>query len=347
MGTEDKLYNKIKHAAENAQQKDFPGMDKVWARVEEKLETNVAKKETSIWKKIAVAASIVLVATIGYQFYTNTNSIATPQIVNEVKIEPLESNEVLVESAPENQIISTEEADVILNKPINEAVVITSTSEKKPTIYPEEISLMNNDEVITYVRADKKDKTIVVKEEVELLPFGKEHENQLIQSGHYNFVSTNAPKYTATKDVKREQFESDTFSTATSNPSKKSAPSVVIDGDYYCALGKEGSHFIEYKLTLNQDGTFIFHSYSNNKQGIPNEVNKYGKGKWTIKNNIITFLSNKEKDFDEKYTLDFNNSKARFVTKSPRDKTDQIVKTRVVFLESEIFWMNRIEMLKM
>ena len=38
MGTEDKLYNKIKHAAENAEQKDFPGMDKIWARVEEKLD---------------------------------------------------------------------------------------------------------------------------------------------------------------------------------------------------------------------------------------------------------------------------------------------------------------------
>ena len=65
MGTEDKLYNKIKHAAENAEQKDFPGMDKIWARVEEKLDTNVDKKETSNWKKIAVAASIVLVGTFG------------------------------------------------------------------------------------------------------------------------------------------------------------------------------------------------------------------------------------------------------------------------------------------
>ena len=237
MGTEDKLYNKIKHAAENAEQKDFPGMDKIWARVEEKLETNVAKKETSNWRKIAVAASIVLVATIGYQFYMNTETVNTPILVNEVKIEPLESNEVLVESSPENQIISSDEADVILdkqiNKPKNEAVVISKTTEKKTTIYPEEISLMNNDEVVTYVRADKKDKSAIVKEEeIELLSFGKDRENQLIQNGHYNSVSTNAPKYTATKDVKREQFESDNFSTATSNRTKKTSLSVVIDGDY-------------------------------------------------------------------------------------------------------------------
>lgn len=113
--------------------------------------------------------------------------------------------------------------------------------------------------------------------------------------------------------------------------------SINFDGDYYRSLVKEGVHFIEYKLTLNQDRTFIFHSYSNNKQGIPPEVNKYGKGKWTEKDKVITFFSNKQKDFDEKYTLDFNNSKARFVTKHPRDKTDRIVKTKLQFFESEIF----------
>ena len=47
--------------------------------------------------------------------------------------------------------------------------------------------------------------------------------------------------------------------------------------------------------------------------------------------------------FDEKYTLDFTNSKARFVTKSPRDKSDKIIKTQLKFLESEIFWMRRID----
>ncbi|MDO5981775.1 hypothetical protein [Flavivirga spongiicola] len=119
-----------------------------------------------------------------------------------------------------------------------------------------------------------------------------------------------------------------------------------LTGVYNRTLGKEGNHLIEYKLTLNQDGTFFFHSYSNNKRGIPPEVNKYGKGKWSAENKIISFFSEKEKDFDEKYTLDFNNSKARFVTKSPRDKTDRIIKTKLKFFESEIFWMRSIDMFK-
>ncbi len=122
--------------------------------------------------------------------------------------------------------------------------------------------------------------------------------------------------------------------------------SINFEGDYYRSLGKEGVHFIEYKLTLNQDGTFIFHSHSNNKQGIPSEVNKYGKGKWIAKDKVITFFSNKQNDFDEKYTLNFNNSKARFVTKHPRDKTDRIIKTKLQFFESEIFWIETIDIFK-
>ena len=44
--------------------------------------------------------------------------------------------------------------------------------------------------------------------------------------------------------------------------------------------------------------------------------------------------------------MGFTGSKARFIIKSPRDKTDQIIKTRLKFLKSEIPWMGAIEMLK-
>jgi hypothetical protein len=234
MGTEDKIYNKIKHAAENAEQKDFPAMDKVWARVEEKLETNVAKKETSNWKKIAVAASIVLVATIGYQFYTDTEKIETPTIVNDIKIDHLESKEVLVETTKENQILNTKEADVVLEKQLqntkNEVVSNAVKEEKAAVYYPEEINIVNDDEVITYVRADKKAE--VVKTTIELLPFGKEHEDKLTQSGHYNSVSSNSPKYTS-KGIRKDNFEADASVVNESKTvqSKKLKPLIVVDGE--------------------------------------------------------------------------------------------------------------------
>lgn len=124
------------------------------------------------------------------------------------------------------------------------------------------------------------------------------------------------------------------------------AQSSNFAGDYNRTLTEEGKHEIEYKLTLNQDGTFLFHSYSKIQGGNPPEVNKYGKGKWSSKDNVITFSSNKKEDFNDKYTLDFNNSKARFVTKNPKDKTDQVIKTKLTFLESGIFWMKKLDVFK-
>ncbi|SFD62292.1 copper resistance protein NlpE N-terminal domain-containing protein [Flavobacterium phragmitis] len=125
------------------------------------------------------------------------------------------------------------------------------------------------------------------------------------------------------------------------------AQSNSFAGDYTRSLSDtEKKHIIEYKLTLNQDGTFEFHSYSKMQGGIPPENNKYGKGKWSSKDNLITFSSDKKEDLNEKYTLDFNNSTARFVTKNPRDKSDKVVQTKLQFLESGIFWMKRIDVFK-
>ena len=124
------------------------------------------------------------------------------------------------------------------------------------------------------------------------------------------------------------------------------AQSNNFSGEYTRSLGEEGKHIIEYKLTLNQDGTFLFYSYSKIKGGIPPEVYKYGKGKWIAKDNIITFSANKQEDFDEKYTLDFNKTTARFSTKNPKDKSDRIVKKKLTFFETEIRWLERLDIFK-
>lgn len=119
-----------------------------------------------------------------------------------------------------------------------------------------------------------------------------------------------------------------------------------VFGDYQLLFKYKEGDLKEWKLTLNENGTFFFQHHSNVKFEIPSEKNIYGKGTWTIENNVISFFSDKQKDIDEKNTLDFTNSKARFITKSPKNKTDQIIKTRLQFLKSDIFWMKRTELFK-
>ena len=45
MDNNDTLFNQIKSAAKNAESQEFPGMEKVWSRVEDKLDNKVLTKQ--------------------------------------------------------------------------------------------------------------------------------------------------------------------------------------------------------------------------------------------------------------------------------------------------------------
>lgn len=125
--------------------------------------------------------------------------------------------------------------------------------------------------------------------------------------------------------------------------------SPVIAGNYE-KRNEHDDKILLYKLALNLDGTFIFQVYDKNYSMTPNktnERNKYGKGTWKAEKNLIYFYADEKTDFDEKYTLDFNNTKARFITKSPRDKSDRVIKTALLFYESDIFWVKRWQLFKL
>lgn len=127
MDNQDKIFNRFKEAADNAEPKDFPGMEKVWSRLEDKLDRKEDKKSIALWKKIAVAASLLLVISLGYQFLKTdkTAIIQTPDkvVVNETEKETinnsaLEKNKAVV--AADSQLVSKEEAAKILEKQIQQ-----------------------------------------------------------------------------------------------------------------------------------------------------------------------------------------------------------------------------------
>lgn len=134
MENQDKLYNQFKSAAENAETKDFPAMENVWNRVEQKLDTKVLKKETKLWKKLAVAASILLVASLGYHFWNNEKAVVTPTteiVINDSITTPIveENNAVAdVEKHPEIK----ENAEEILKEQTKTANVIVMNDTVKP-----------------------------------------------------------------------------------------------------------------------------------------------------------------------------------------------------------------------
>lgn len=126
MDNQDKIFDKFKEAAENSERKDFPGMDKVWARVEDKLDKKEDKKAISLWKKIAIAASLLLLISIGSQFIKSdkTGNTSDDKVVVHESEEKMiqnpekEKNNAIVSS--ESPIVPQAEAAKILDKQIKQ-----------------------------------------------------------------------------------------------------------------------------------------------------------------------------------------------------------------------------------
>lgn len=105
---------------------------------------------------------------------------------------------------------------------------------------------------------------------------------------------------------------------------------------------------IKWKLTLEEDGTFLYH-FLRDLSAISKantEENYYGKGTWILEGKSVILLSKKEDELKGQYSLNLNNSKARYITKSPRDKSDKVIKTALRFYESETFHIKGLELFK-
>lgn len=116
MDNQDKLYQQFQNAAQNAPEKEFPAMEKIWGRVEEKLDKKALKKENNLWKKIAVAASILLFTTIGYQVSKNSDDnviIPTENVVSTESQDVLKDSIAVTEVESKNSLLKDNAPEII------------------------------------------------------------------------------------------------------------------------------------------------------------------------------------------------------------------------------------------
>jgi hypothetical protein len=104
----------------------------------------------------------------------------------------------------------------------------------------------------------------------------------------------------------------------------------------------------KWTLTLNEDGTFLYHFLRDISavSKANKEENYYAKGTWKLEGKIVTLFSEEKQNPNQLYTLNLNKSKARYITKSPRDKSDKVIKTALRFYESETFHIIGLELFK-
>lgn len=151
MDNQDKIFEKIKNASQKAEEKDFPAFEKAWSRVEEKLDKKEDKKAIALWKKLAVAASLLLFFSLGYQFLkTDSNAIA-PKVIKENQVVLQEKTE----PKPTDGISKTikPDAEFILKKQIEKPVAvvvtenITKSSETKPSPDDKIVSIVEDNQL--------------------------------------------------------------------------------------------------------------------------------------------------------------------------------------------------------
>ncbi|WP_353743392.1 von Willebrand factor type A domain-containing protein [Flavobacterium sp. 38-13] len=134
MENQDKIFEQFKDASKKAETKDFPAMEKVWNRVEEKLDKKDDKKTIVLWKKIGIAASLLLFFSLGYQFLkTDETTIDTPK-------------NPIVTQEKENTISNSEKEAVVDNSDITVKPEKTETKTSK-IIKSKAVSIKTDDAV--------------------------------------------------------------------------------------------------------------------------------------------------------------------------------------------------------
>ncbi|MCO6175620.1 hypothetical protein NHF50_11260 [Flavobacterium sp. NRK F10] len=213
MKTEDQLYHKIKSAAQKGEIPDFPNMESVWNRVEDKLDTNVSQKETYRWKKVAIAASIVLVGTIIYHFYytpdTELKINEKPLVLRDtVKIKKtIEETPVTVVTREKTSHPAIKaEAPQLIQEQIELSSDAVALEEKEIELYSNATATPSSDEIMETSEI-----------QVETAKAESSPKMGFIDSSTYTKKAQRTPDYSAVDQKENDQ-------------NKKLAPLILIDG---------------------------------------------------------------------------------------------------------------------
>lgn len=221
MDNQDKLFDKIKQASQNAEFKDFPGMEKVWSRVEEKLDKKEDKKTIALWKKIAIAASLLLLISLGSQFLHTDKNVSN------------EDTNVVIQETEKEQI----------QKPV---------LDQKNTAPSNDSGIVSNEEAVEIIENQTKKKDAVAVQETHAIPKAVSSPPIVTERANYDAIITApspirleeayeeedniASKKEVTSEMgysKNPQRESAkaAFAEKSALKAKKSAPLVILNGN--------------------------------------------------------------------------------------------------------------------
>ncbi|OOV18716.1 hypothetical protein [Flavobacterium sp. LM4] len=218
MDNQDKIFDKFKEAAQNSEQKDFPGMEKIWSRVEDKLDQKEDKKNIALWKKIAVAASFLLLLSLGFQFLKSdknqVNEIPKVVIQETEKSQKSDLNQKDKTISSDSGIVSKEEAIKILE---NQAKNKESVAIQQATGMGSSVQLI--EPVVVSEMTPEAIASPPVKEEL------FEEDNTIVSKKETSEEMSYSSKFKERESAKAA------FAEKQSQMAKKSAPLIVLNGN--------------------------------------------------------------------------------------------------------------------
>lgn len=205
MENQDKLFEQFKKAAENQVPKDFPGMEKVWSRVDAKLDTQIfktQKKNNTNWKKFAVAASLAVGSMFAFQLWKQFE-------VNEKTIQ----NSVVEASKP--NINSKITIDSIQN---TSDIAFTIDNDTNQKIVHQQIQSANQ------VTISKNN--LIVKDSIKIRSIA----SPILEEEKTNFIKPKTYEAISIKNAKAESNNSISKEVISKSVAKKAPPLIIVDG---------------------------------------------------------------------------------------------------------------------
>jgi hypothetical protein len=141
------IFEQFRTAADH-DQSDFDGLEKVWSRVGDRLDKHALKSQNRLWKKVAVAASVLAVISLGYHYNQDNHEVETTEkIVVKEKIlpiqdhyidEPVDEHQAVVKAQPESKQTSpsAKSETIILTDTIEFHAVAEVRSDKEDATAP-------------------------------------------------------------------------------------------------------------------------------------------------------------------------------------------------------------------
>ncbi len=207
MENHDKIYKQFQDAAQKQETKDFPNMENVWNRVEQKLDTTVLVKQNQIWKKIAVAASVVLVVTLALVFSKSSQKFDIQK-----QIVTVDTVKARINSAINSDEIITQNPNIKPNavQILQEKVNQNTVSDATPIVEPQ-IQEVFDKKAPAQAEVTKVEENVTSKK--------SEREPSTFKTRKFNAISVNSEAELVVAEAPKAQAVS-----------KKDPPLVIIDG---------------------------------------------------------------------------------------------------------------------